>query len=133
MLVGAIIGIALGAGLSTWDSGTSDTKDTTLKWIGLIGDLYLRSLKAIVLPLVFVSVVLSVMDMMTVGRASSVGWKTVVLYLMTTVIASIIAVIAIVIFKGLFTKGAVAEAKVVLVTLGCVDQVRYSVNSFLQL
>lgn len=121
VLLGAIIGIAIGAGLSQWDTESTD-KDVTLKWIGLIGDLYLRSLKAIVLPLIFVSVVLAVMEMMTVGRASSVGWKTVVLYVTTTLVASVIAVIAIVIFKDLFKKGAVAEPDAVQITLGCLNQ-----------
>lgn len=127
VLACAVVGVAVGIGLSTWDS-ESEAKDNTLKWIGLLGDLYLRSLKAIVLPLIFVSVVLAVMEMMTVGRASSVGWKTVVLYLTTTLVASVIAVIAIVAFKGLFKKGVVAEVEAVRVTLGCMNQVRYLPN-----
>ena len=129
VLLFAIVGIALGIGLSAWDSEGTD-KQYTLQWIGLIGDLFIRSLKAIVLPLVFVSVVLSVVDMMTIGRASSVGWKTIVVYITTTVVAAVIAVIAIVCFKGLFKKGAVAQADDVQVTLGCLsNEVRRCLQS----
>lgn len=58
--------------------------------------MFIRALKAIVLPLVFVNVLISVVDMMSLGRASSVGWKTLGLYTLTTVIASIIGLLAIV-------------------------------------
>lgn len=40
--------------------------------------MFIRALKAIVLPLVFVNVLISVVDMMSLGRASSVGWVSIV-------------------------------------------------------
>lgn len=71
----AVLGIGCGVGLSYWeDDGT--TKADLIKWIGLLGDLFIRSLKCLVLPLIFVSVTIAVLDMMAIGRAGSVGWKT---------------------------------------------------------
>lgn len=59
----------------------------TLQWLGLVGELFIRALKCVVLPLVFVNVILSVVEMCTVGRAGSIGWTTIGLYLVTTVFA----------------------------------------------
>ena len=48
----AAVGIGLGIGLSYWEPDDMETKDKLLKWIGLLGDLFIRSLKCVVLPLV---------------------------------------------------------------------------------
>ena len=91
ILIFAIIGVGVGVGLSFWelDDPNDDTKKITLQWIGLLGDLFLRSLKCFVLPLVFVNVIISVVDMMTIGKASSIGWTVIGLYLLTTVAAAV--------------------------------------------
>jgi hypothetical protein len=41
----AVVGICIGIGLSSWepDDG-SDTKDVVIKWLGLVGDLFIRAL-----------------------------------------------------------------------------------------
>lgn len=59
----AAIGVAIGVGLSYWEPDDDDQKDTVLKWIGLVGDLFIRCLKAVVLPLVFCNVAVSIVDM----------------------------------------------------------------------
>ena len=81
--------------------------------------MFIRALKAIVLLLVFVNVLISVVDMMSLGRASSVGWKTLGLYTLTTVIASIIGLIAIVAFHGRFREGTYDTPGPTYVRLGC--------------
>jgi len=119
VLAFATVGISLGLGLSYWEPEDSTDKDTALKWIGLIGDMFIRALKAVVLPLVFVNVTLSVIDMMTVGRAGSVGWKTIGLYLLTTLLASILGLISIVSFQPLFDQGEFEVTSEQRVQLGC--------------
>lgn len=91
----------------------------TLQWVGLLGDMFIRALKAIVLPLVFVNVLISVVDMMSLGRASSVGWKTLALYTLTTLIASVIGLIVIVIFNGKFEANPIDASSPAYVKLGC--------------
>jgi Na+/H+-dicarboxylate symporter len=103
ILIFALIGVGVGVGLSFWelDDPNDDTKKITLQWIGLLGDLFLRSLKCFVLPLVFVNVIISVVDMMTIGKASSIGWTVIGLYLLTTVAAAVSTVVEKCIFHSL--------------------------------
>eukprot|EP00980_Cylindrotheca_fusiformis_P009004 scaffold1931_cov77-Cylindrotheca_fusiformis.AAC.1 len=102
VLIFAVVGVGIGVGLSAWDPSDPTDKEVAVKWIGLIGDMFIRVLKAVVLPLVFVNVILSIVEMMAVGRASTVGGKTIGMYLLTTLIASIIGIISILIFKTFF-------------------------------
>jgi Na+/H+-dicarboxylate symporter len=119
VLLFAAAGIGLGVGLANWEPADADKKSNTLKWIGLIGDMFIRALKAIVLPLVFINVSNSVVDMMSMGRASTIGYKVIGMYLLTTLIASIIGVISIVSFKGLFELGTFEDGPDPQVSLGC--------------
>lgn len=122
VIVFASLGIAIGIGLSAWDPENPDTKTNLLKWIGLIGDLFIRSLKAVVLPLVFVNVATSVVDMMMMGRASSVGVTTIVLYTCTTVAASIIGLLSILSFQSLFEPDTFDEEITAFIALGCTEE-----------
>jgi Na+/H+-dicarboxylate symporter len=115
----AALGIALGVGLGAWEPEDDETKANVLKWIGLLGDLFVRSLKAVILPLVFCNVAVSVVDMMLVGRASSVGVLTIVLYTATTVMAATIGAISILCFGSLFEEKSFEEAGPSYIALGC--------------
>ena len=119
VMVFAATGIAMGVGLSFWEPDDPDTKDLTLKWFGLIGDLFIRALKCIVLPLVFVNVVLSVVDMCTVGKAGSIGWKTIATYLCTTLCAATLGIISVAIFRPLFSSDEFVDSGPAEITLGC--------------
>ena len=118
----AMVGIGAGIGLSAWDPENEETKDNLLKWIGLLGDLFIRALKAVVLPLVFVNVAVSIVDMMVMGRASSVGGKTVLLYIMTTLIASTIGLLSILAFQGLFEEGEFDGDNTAFVQFACTEE-----------
>jgi Na+/H+-dicarboxylate symporter len=132
LLLFVFSGIGLGIGLSMWnpDENDSTSKEVTLQWIGLVGDLFLRCLKAIVLPIVFVNVIIAVVDMMMVGAAGGVGAKTVGLYLTTTLLAGTFGATFSAIFSRWFAVGEnfTAEDSTgnAFITLGCSDS-----NSFL--
>jgi Sodium:dicarboxylate symporter family len=78
--------------------------------IGLVGDMFIRSLKCVVLPLVFVNVITSVVDMMTVGKAGSIGWKTIFFYLLTTVVACVLGIVSSMAMKPLYKQKKFASA-----------------------
>ena len=115
----ASTGIGLGVGLSYWEPDDPETKKNVLLWLGLVGDMFIRSLKAVVLPMVFVSVILSIVDMMDMGKASAIGYKTIGWYTLTTAIASIIGLISVLIFKPLFEEGSFEKSTTTMVSMGC--------------
>lgn len=119
----AAIGLVTGIGLSFWDpeDGSSDqtNKKALLQWIGLVGDLFIRSLTCIVLPMVFVTVSLSMVDMVNAGKASTIGYKTIGLYLLTTVIAAVLGLISTIAYKQNFEEGEITNAGPAYISLGC--------------
>lgn len=117
-----VLGLCIGIGLSYWRPETPEDKESksiAIQWLGLIGVLFLRALKCIVLPIVFVNVVLAVLDMMSVGAAGGVGGKTVLIYLCTTIIAGIMGVVITLIFKRWYTVGDPDDKGATYVQLGC--------------
>ena len=104
LLLFVFSGIGVGIALSMWNPDESDStsKEVALQWIGLVGDLFLRCLKAIVLPIVFVNVIIAVVDMMMVGAAGGVSAKTVGLYLATTLLAGTLNMIRELIERNIF-------------------------------
>jgi Na+/H+-dicarboxylate symporter len=122
VLLFAGVGVAVGVGLSFWEPDDMEKKDKTLKWLGLVGDLFIRALKCVVLPLVFVNVIISVMEMMDVGKASSIGWKTIGLYLLTTIMASILGILSTLSLKGLYMEGEFDTSGAPMITLACNEE-----------
>jgi L-cystine uptake protein TcyP (sodium:dicarboxylate symporter family) len=60
LIVFAVLGICTGVDLSSWEDD-GDTKGIVIKWLGLLCDRFIRALKCIVLPLIFVSVTFAVL------------------------------------------------------------------------
>jgi len=101
-----VLGLGLGVGLSYWEPENPDDKNVTIQWLGLVGDLFIRALKCFVLPLVFVNIIIAVVDMMSVGKASSIGWTVIALYLITTVAAAFFGTISTLIFMKFYDTEA---------------------------
>jgi len=96
------IGVAIGVGLSYWQPEDSASKDLAIQWIGLPGDLFIRSLVCFVVPLVFVSIIISVTDMLSVGNATSIGFTVIGLYITTTICAAFFGTMSTLIFKPFY-------------------------------
>lgn len=123
LLVFALLGLGTGIGLSFWHPETDEaakSKDVLLLWIGLVGDIFIRALKCIVVPLVFFNVILATIEMMSMGKASSVGWKTIAVYFGTTFMATIFGVISTLIFSTQYDTYEFEEpAGPPMIQLGC--------------
>ena len=78
-------------------------------------------LKCLVVPIVFINVITSMVDMMSIGEAGNVGMRTVILYLGTTITAGINACIFSALFMPLFKDGTVEENEPSYVSFGCVN------------
>lgn len=90
ILIGMFIGLAWG--LSAESLGLlSFTQD----WIKPFGDIFIRSLKLIAIPLVIVSLIDGVSNLSDVAKLSRLGGKTIALYFSTTVIAVTIGLVTV--------------------------------------
>ena len=75
LVLGAVVGLAWGEGAAS------------IKWIG---DLFVRLIRTMVVPLVFVSIAAGVAALIDPKRLGSIGIKTIGLYLFTTAIAAVV-------------------------------------------
>lgn len=121
----ATVGIACGVGLSFWDPEESGIKSVTIQWLGLVGDLFIRSLKAVVLPLVFCNVILSVVEMVSMGSTGSVAGYTLGIYLLTTATAGTLGLVSILCFKDYFEVGTFKEDGLPMISMGCNEEGYY--------
>jgi Na+/H+-dicarboxylate symporter len=88
ILIGMVTGIGLGVFLQTFFAESILVKDYIVDGIlNITGSIFVSSLKMLVVPLVFVSLVCGVSSMKDTARLGRLGGKTVLLYLATTAIA----------------------------------------------
>ena len=85
LIIGIILGVILGAVVGSF------LPELGVK-LGFLGTLFLNALKMIVLPLIVVSITLSIMK---VGNLGSLGLKTLFYYLITTGIAVLIGILVV--------------------------------------
>jgi Na+/H+-dicarboxylate symporter len=79
------MGIGIGWGLlAVWTNLGEFTND----WIKPWGNIFLKLLKLIAVPLIFVSLVKGISSLTDVSKLSRIGLKTIAIYLITTVIAT---------------------------------------------
>ncbi len=78
MVVGVIVGAIWGPGAET---------------IGWMGDLFIRLIRMIVVPLVFVTIVAGMVSMGDPSKLGSLGAKTIFLYMLTTLVAITIGLV----------------------------------------
>ncbi|ETV83440.1 hypothetical protein H257_04167 [Aphanomyces astaci] len=115
ILTGAILGVALGALLHS----TSPSKEV-VSWIGVPGSLFIRAVKCLVTPLVFCSLLVGMADMLAVGKASRIGWRTTLLYLATTMIGAVEGLLWVLIFRSSFgNKSKSIEVKLTEFAFAC--------------
>ena len=74
------------------------------KFIKPIGTIFVNLLKFIVVPIVLFSMVCGMISMKDIKKVGSIGWKTLVYYIGTTIVALIIGLVLANIFKGGFPQ-----------------------------
>jgi len=95
IIIGMTTGIILGFFTIKFDGGIQFIAN----WITPWGTLFIRLLKMIAVPLVFVSLFKGITGMKSVSKLSRIGLRTLIIYICTTVIAIIIGVTAAVTVK----------------------------------
>ena len=82
ILIGMIVGIAIGF-IGVYTGNGEILKD----WIQPWGQLFIRLLQLIAIPLVFISLVTGVTGLKDISRFSRLGGRTILIYLITTLVA----------------------------------------------
>ena len=82
ILIGMILGLLFGfiAVNAGWQDHVTD-------WVKPFGTIFINSLKLIAVPLIIASLIKGVSDLQDISKLSSMGGRTILLYLFTTVVA----------------------------------------------
>ncbi len=98
-VIGALfLGLALGLGLR-YGMGADAGGAFAETWISWVGDLFLRLIRMLIVPLVFLTLVSGIVAMGDPKRLGSLGARTIGLYLCTTAIAVTLGLIMATIFQ----------------------------------
>lgn len=108
ILIALILGIVVGV-----ICGLTGVADFTTNYLKPFGTIFVNLLKFIVVPVVLLSMIDGILSMDDMKKVGSVGWKTVVYFLITTAIACVIGLVFANIFNGagLFPTLALAEGE----------------------
>ena len=89
--------------------------DFAISYIKPFGTIFLNLVKFVVVPVVLFSIMAGVISMRDIRKVGSIGWKTIVFYLVTTAFAVTIGLVVASLTKGMFpalsTSDLVYEAK----------------------
>lgn len=83
ILIGMLAGVIFGITLKNFAWGASFIND----WIYPVGQIFIRLLKLIAVPLIMASLIKGIADLQDISKFSRIGIRTVGIYLLTTVIA----------------------------------------------
>ncbi|MDX5338668.1 MAG: dicarboxylate/amino acid:cation symporter [Cyclobacteriaceae bacterium] len=94
-----ILGLVLGLIFGLVVIKTSIPNSFTLDYIKPFGTIFINALKMIAVPLVFASLIVGVSNLGDISKLSRIGGKTIVTYLITTVLAISVGLILVNIFQ----------------------------------
>jgi len=83
ILIGMVTGILFGLGMITIDGGAIFVSN----WINPFGNIFVKLLKLIAVPLIIASLVKGISDLKDISKFKNIGLKTIAIYIGTTVIA----------------------------------------------
>jgi len=83
ILLGMVLGVAFGFLMVSFSGGKEIVQD----WIKPFGTIFINALKLIAVPLILGSLISGVSDLKDISKLSKMGGKTVLIYLLTTVMA----------------------------------------------
>ena len=89
ILIGMILGVVFGFVMVNFSGG----KELVLDWVKPFGTIFINALKLIAVPLILGSLISGVADLKDIAKLSKMGGKTVMIYLVTTVIAVTIGLV----------------------------------------
>jgi len=94
-----ILGLVLGLVFGLLVVNTNMSPDFTLDYIKPIGTVFINALKMIAVPLVLASLIVGVSNLGDISKLSRIGSKTIITYLITTVMAISVGLVLVNIFQ----------------------------------
>ncbi len=95
IIIGLVLGLILGLAVVQFGIGA----DFILDFVKPIGTIFINSLKMIAVPLVLASLIVGVSNLGDISKLSRIGGKTILTYMVTTVIAVSLGLVAVNIFN----------------------------------
>lgn len=95
IMIGMILGILFGFLMTTFSWGKEFTGD----WIAPFGTIFVNLLKLIAVPLILASLIKGISDLKDISKFKLIGGRTIVIYILTTVIAITIGLLMVNAFK----------------------------------
>jgi len=95
ILIGMLLGVLFGFAASYVGGG----KEFVINWIGPIGTIFVKLLKLIAIPLILASLIKGISDLKDISKFRNIGLRTMVIYIMTTVIAITIGLVLVNVFQ----------------------------------
>ena len=83
ILIGMLLGLIFGFVMLQIEGGSGFTK----AWIKPLGTIFVKLLKLIAVPLILASLIKGISDLKDISKFASIGVKTIIIYVSTTVIA----------------------------------------------
>ena len=110
VFTGLVLGLIYGFALQLLYGTGTEVMNETLNWTNLVGDIYVRLLRMIIMPLILVTMIASVLKMDAIASVGKIGVSIVGMLVLTTAIAALIG-IGITLITGLSAEGMVAGAR----------------------
>jgi L-cystine uptake protein TcyP (sodium:dicarboxylate symporter family) len=110
VFIGLLLGLAFGFFLQIIYGENSQTMQDTLVWTNVVGDIYVRLLRMVVMPLILITMIAAVVRMQAVQAVGKIGFSVVSVLIFTTVVAALIGVLVSFAF-GLSAEGLSAGAR----------------------
>ena len=95
ILLGMVFGILVGILMTNFDGG----KELIQDWIKPFGKMFINVLKMIAIPLILAALIKGVSDLKDISKLSKMGGRTIIIYVLTTVIAVSIGLVLVNIVK----------------------------------
>lgn len=89
IVIGMVLGVALALGLNNFSWGGTFISN----WIKPFGTMFINSLKLIAVPLILGSLIKGVSDLKDISKLSKMGFKTISIYVGTTILAVTIGLV----------------------------------------
>ena len=83
ILIGMLLGVGFGFVMLQVESGA----DFIANWIKPMGTIFVKLLKLIAVPLILASLIKGISDLKDISKFASIGLKTIIIYVLTTVVA----------------------------------------------